>query len=99
MGSAQADAMEQHSHYTGNAMQSDERAGYAAAGYTTANNLSATRRVNGQETAPVNNAITSGVISSNVDFDGGQAGATTSCKAASTETRPRNIALNACIKY
>jgi microcystin-dependent protein len=98
-GSDQDDAMEQHSHYTGNAMQSGERAGYAAAGYTTANNLSATRRVNGQETAPVNNAITSGVISSGAAFAGGQEGATTSCKAASTETRPINTALMYCIKY
>ncbi len=101
IGTVQADALEQHSHYSGVSIQSGERPSYAGAGYTTANTLGKTWHASGAENkTPSGASVTSGVISTGVHIEGeGAFGATTNCKAPSTETRGRNIAMNACIKY
>lgn len=95
---SQADAMEQHSHYSGLALQSGEAGGYAAAGYT-ANNLASTVRAINASSSPSINGISSGVVDTGTAITSAKLGATSSCKSPSTETRSRNIAMHACIKY
>ena len=107
-GTSQLDAMQRHSHYTGvgtriqgPANDHDGRKAYCGAGSTN-NNLNIPRSTPDYFTAiPDFDGITSDIISSGVSMTSAGTGsnATTSCKASSTETRPKNITMNACIKY
>jgi len=98
LGSAQVDAMEQHSHYTGVVGQGAELSSYCAAGHISPDIFLKNRHTNGNESGSGPNGVTGGVLSSGATVTSALQNATASCKAASTETRARNIALNACIK-
>ena len=104
-GDSQVDAMEQHSHYSGIGAISGITNIYCGAGYTNSNNLaianSADPVILPPYPAAVYDGITSDIISSGVSMTAAGTGsnATTNCKLSSTETRPRNIAMNICIKY
>jgi len=98
MGSNQDDALEQHSHYSGIGAQSSELDAYCKAGYTT-DVLGGGRHVQGEDAPSGVNGVTSGVLSSGASISGAKEGATTSANTAQAETRVKNIALFACIKY
>ena len=109
-GTSQLDAMQRHSHYTGVGARNGQGTkrdhdgwnAYCAAGFTNANNLNIPRSAPDYDTSsPSYDGITSDLISSGVAMTAAGTGsnATTSCKASSTETRPVNVTMNACIKY
>jgi len=99
-GSDQDDALEQHSHYSGvSTSGGGEQAAYNGSGKAPTSEISASRRATGVNAGPpTTTGITTGVISTGAAITDGKLGATTSANPAQAETRPRNIALNACIK-
>ena len=102
-GDSQVDAMEQHSHYSGIGTIFEPDI-WCGAGHTNTNSLPVTRSAQAQifgAQAAQYDGITSDLISSGVAMTAAGTGsnATTNCKLSSTETRPRNIAMNICIKY
>ena len=99
-GSSQIDAMQSHSHFTGvKAKYNNERAAYTNTG-SVSGALSGIRVAAGSnETSGVYCGLTGDIISSGAAIAETQAGSTTSANAAKAETRPKNVALTACIKY
>lgn len=99
MGSDQDDALEQHSHYSGVQSKTEEIPAFTAAGYITPIFGRTDNYASGKtNTTPTTSGVTSGVISGKT-VSSPREGATGEAKVAQEETRVKNIALFACIKY
>ena len=110
-GTSQNDAMQRHSHYTGNVLRSGEHQSNAAAGavtdvfnpgYSLDKSVASYSGSTGGYDAITSDIISTGGIVNYPVLSPPSAvhTASTTAKASSlTETRPTNIAMNACIKY